>query len=142
MTIDPKLARSRVAAFFTIAALLLTGVGVGPRTQTASAAPTAQPASMPFADSAFESVWLRNDQPVASRSLTVATTDDTASGWAARSRPSSDPLSSTLARPAISVTSTRCPLPTATGLPAPLFKVIGIAHPDLGALPGFEPVSP
>jgi sortase (surface protein transpeptidase) len=46
---------------------LFTGIGLGPQAQPLSAAPqSAQAASMPFADSAFESVWLRNDQPVAS----------------------------------------------------------------------------
>src|SRR5207249_1780454 len=37
--------------------------------KVAQAAPQSQPASMPFADSAFERVWLRNDQPVASQAV-------------------------------------------------------------------------
>src|SRR5438128_666367 len=32
-------------------------------------AASALPNSMPFADSAFESIWMRSDQPVASRAI-------------------------------------------------------------------------
>jgi hypothetical protein len=59
--------RSRAATFAAIATLLLS-ITLAPFSESgpAQAAPTSQPASMPFADSAFETVWMRNDQPVAS----------------------------------------------------------------------------
>ncbi len=44
----------------------LSPVSFLPQASTAKAAPaTALPASAPFADSAFENIWTRNDQPVA-----------------------------------------------------------------------------
>ena len=65
--------------------------------------------------SSSEASAASNDQPRASRSFTLRTAEFSASGWPARSTPSSRPLSSRLARPAISVTSTRMSLPTTVG---------------------------
>ena len=65
-----KVARSRFVPISMITAMLMTSVGAYPQalsTPRAEAAPTSQPSSMPFADSVFENVWLRNDQPVASQ---------------------------------------------------------------------------
>jgi sortase (surface protein transpeptidase) len=67
MTTALKLARSRVPAILSAAAMLVASTGASSQAaMPAAAAPQAQPASMPFADSAFEAVWLRNDHPVAS----------------------------------------------------------------------------
>src|SRR5437870_4689668 len=69
MTNGNKQSRHRIAVLSAIATLLLT-LGWAPAANPAAAAPTKLPASMPFADSAFETVWMRNDQPVASRAAT------------------------------------------------------------------------
>lgn len=55
-----------------LSALAVLAAGFAPASGplAASAAPKSLPASMPFADSAFETVWMRNDQPVASRAAT------------------------------------------------------------------------
>ena len=65
------LSRTRPASF-ALATAVVAGISLSPfswasHVSTATAAPaTAVPASLPFADSAFESIWTRNDQPVAS----------------------------------------------------------------------------
>src|SRR3954470_19579902 len=70
--IDARPARSRLLATSLAATVALTSFASAAPPQTASAAsaapaaPAAQTSSLPFADSAFENVWLRNDQPVAS----------------------------------------------------------------------------
>src|ERR1041384_1781031 len=66
-------------------------------------------------NSSSEASAASKDQPRASSSLTLRTADDNSDGRPARSTPSSRPLSSRLARPAISVTSTRMSLPTEDG---------------------------
>src|SRR5438874_3869435 len=63
-----KTSHHRIAVLCAIATLLLT-LGWTPASNPAMAAPTKIPNSMPFADSAFETVWMRNDQPVASRAV-------------------------------------------------------------------------
>src|SRR5688500_3267082 len=63
---------SRLARMSLVAVL---GVTMLPSSPVSAAAPTeaavssALQASMPFADSAFESVWMRNDQPVAAKAI-------------------------------------------------------------------------
>ncbi len=69
MTNVYKVTRSRAMVLFAIAALTLTSVGAHPQPLTAQAAPPSLPSSMPFADSAFERLWTRNDQPVASQAV-------------------------------------------------------------------------
>lgn len=64
-----KVARSRSLALLAMAALVLTSVGTYPQSPVAQAAPHAQPNSMRFADSGFEKVWMRNDQPVGALSV-------------------------------------------------------------------------
>jgi sortase (surface protein transpeptidase) len=71
MTAGTTLTRSRL---FSAAMVCVLAAALAPLPGTASASPvaapaSAQPASMPFADSAFESVWKRNDQPVASKAV-------------------------------------------------------------------------
>src|SRR4051794_38568039 len=51
---------------FSALALLMAGTAPASAPLVAQAAPKALPASVPFADSSFERVWMRNDQPVAS----------------------------------------------------------------------------
>src|SRR5438552_3134449 len=68
MTNGNKKSHHRSAVLCAIATLLLT-LGWTPAANPAMAAPAALPASMSFADSAFETVWMRNDQPVASRAV-------------------------------------------------------------------------
>src|SRR6266566_9039731 len=54
-----------IAAVLVASMLLSTFASQG--AAVAAAAPvTAPPPSLPFADSAFETIWTRNDQPVAS----------------------------------------------------------------------------
>src|SRR5437868_14915777 len=63
----------RIAVLAAIATLVFTlgwlpatnPAGAAPAGPSAPAAPSTLPASMPFTDSAFETVWMRNDQPVA-----------------------------------------------------------------------------
>src|SRR6476660_969232 len=69
MTNVNKTSHPRIAVLAAIATLLLT-LGWSPASNPAAAAPSGLPASMGFADSGFETVWLRNDQPVASRAAT------------------------------------------------------------------------
>jgi sortase (surface protein transpeptidase) len=70
MTHDATLTQSRRRALsLAIAASLMASLspGLASQASAAVAAPvTALPQSLPFADSAFESIWTRNDQPVAS----------------------------------------------------------------------------
>lgn len=56
---------SRLAKFTLVACLTLTGLPQYSQPTQVQAA-SALPDSMPFADSAFETLWIRNDQPVAS----------------------------------------------------------------------------
>jgi len=63
----PALSHARSVSF-AIAAILvasLSPVSLLPQGSARAAAPTALPESLPFADSTFESIWMRNDQPVA-----------------------------------------------------------------------------
>ncbi len=61
---------SRAVQLMAVAALLAV-TALPPVSYAAPAqAPVALPASLPFADSAFESVWTRNDQPVATKAAT------------------------------------------------------------------------
>jgi sortase (surface protein transpeptidase) len=61
---------SRFARMSLVAVLGVTILPTSPGAYAASlSAPTAFQASMPFADSAFENVWMRNDQPVASKAI-------------------------------------------------------------------------
>lgn len=55
----------------TVSALATLAASLAPASASfvAQAAPANLPASMPFADSAFENVWMRNDQPVASHAI-------------------------------------------------------------------------
>jgi sortase (surface protein transpeptidase) len=64
-----KPARSHLAKLSTLAALAFTLLPASSVSQAASiqASPSGLPTSMPFADSGFENVWMRNDQPVASK---------------------------------------------------------------------------
>ena len=67
-----RIAHSRYLSGALAIAVALSTLGLGAGTRgnsTALAAPTRLPASMPFADSAFENVWMRNDQPVASGAI-------------------------------------------------------------------------
>jgi sortase (surface protein transpeptidase) len=71
MIAGTKHARSRL---LSAAKVCIVAATVAPMPGTASASPvsvplSAQPASMPFADSGFESVWKRNDQPVAAKAV-------------------------------------------------------------------------
>src|SRR5207247_841685 len=56
-------------ALSAVVAITLTSIGAHPQPLIAQASPNSQLASLPFADSAFERVWMRNDQPVASRAV-------------------------------------------------------------------------
>jgi sortase (surface protein transpeptidase) len=58
----------KVATVAVLAAALLP-VSPASNASVTQAAQAALPASLPFADSAFESVWMRNDQPVASNAV-------------------------------------------------------------------------
>src|SRR5688500_13144579 len=60
-----KIARSFMMRISATAIVLAAALLPGAQASLA-AAPSAQPASLSFTDSAFESVWMRNDQPVAS----------------------------------------------------------------------------
>src|SRR3954454_11744375 len=64
MTNAKRTPHSRIALLSAIATLALS-LGWVPTMQQAAAAPSKLPASMPFTDSAFETVWRRNDLPVA-----------------------------------------------------------------------------
>ncbi|HVG00744.1 MAG TPA: hypothetical protein VND68_12965, partial [Chloroflexia bacterium] len=74
MKLGTNLRHSRLASVFLAAALMLTAL---PASASSYAAPSqapagaqaALPASLPFADSAFEAVWMRNDQLVAAKSV-------------------------------------------------------------------------
>src|SRR4051812_7778568 len=59
----------RIKTLVALATLSLSLGWTPSTTQSASAAAVSLPASMPFADSTFERVWMRNDQPVASRAI-------------------------------------------------------------------------
>ena len=64
--------RSKIASLSALAVLTLSlsPFAYASPTQASTQAPsTALPASMPFADSAFENVWTRNDSPVASKTI-------------------------------------------------------------------------
>src|SRR5436190_11143948 len=67
MTNVQRPSHSRTRILLAIATLSLTIGWTPTAAQPAQAAASSLPASMPFADSAFESVWMRNDLPVASR---------------------------------------------------------------------------
>lgn len=71
MTTSVKPARARIATFAAVGALALSSLPFVPAAQAAplQAQQAALPASLPFADSAFESVWTRNDQLVASKAI-------------------------------------------------------------------------
>src|SRR6266545_2981366 len=66
-------ARSRVAALSALAILAASVSSVSPISYVSASPHQAQtkalPASMPFADGAFENVWTRNDQPVAAKQI-------------------------------------------------------------------------
>src|SRR4051812_107793 len=63
-------ALAAAAAFAVSLAPLAPAYAAYPAAPAAPSAPTkAQAASMPFADSTFENVWSRNDQPVASKAV-------------------------------------------------------------------------
>ncbi|HYP20899.1 MAG TPA: class F sortase [Chloroflexia bacterium] len=74
MKLGTKPRHSRLASTALVAALMLTTL---PASASSYAAPSqapagaqaALPASLPFADSAFEAVWMRNDQLVAAKSV-------------------------------------------------------------------------
>ncbi len=65
--------RSKIASLSALAVLALSispAAYIAPAQAASTQAPVqALPASMPFADSAFENVWTRNDQPVAAKSI-------------------------------------------------------------------------
>jgi sortase (surface protein transpeptidase) len=66
-------ARSKIASLSALAVftLSLSPAAYSAPSQVSTQAPStaAPPASMPFADSAFENVWMRNDSPVASKAV-------------------------------------------------------------------------
>src|SRR3954469_20167945 len=54
---------------FSAIAIIASTIAPASSPFAAQAAPQNLPSSMPFADSAFETVWMRNDQPVASQAV-------------------------------------------------------------------------
>src|SRR5690242_21789397 len=68
MTNVKRTPHPRIALLSAIATLALS-LGWVPAANQVAAAPTKLPASMPFADSAFETVWRRNDLPVATHAV-------------------------------------------------------------------------